>query len=154
MSDTTTYTEEDTYFTLEADGFGSSTFPVLNCGSADFASKSMTSYLRIGAVPGAEPGDELLDLLQHAGPPGDPVRDDFVHDTTNGQSFTTARTETEANASGNREVLFIDDVRDHSDDATVAGHHLSKHQRQLESAKLKTRGGWRERCFCSAWWRD
>ncbi len=52
MADSTC-TEMDTYFTLRVDGFATSDVPGLT-------GDTMSSYLRIGAVPNVdEPGDEL-----------------------------------------------------------------------------------------------
>jgi len=129
LMDGTSPTETDAlrsvgnYLLLKVPDFADSDFPNL-----DATKTKMTSYLRLGANPTqpdnqgqeeqvVEPGDELLEHLKAAGPPGDP---------------------TDPN---NRNVFFIDDVRYR---VPNDGHNLAAAGRQAESAKLFSRGGWRD----------
>ena len=97
--------------------FAESEFPTIDeAAGPGFATKSMTSYLRLGAASPSwetEPGGELLKYANACGQPGDPVLDKEEGDAGAGEAIV-----------GNRDVPFIDDVRNR--DPGDPGHGLTK----------------------------
>lgn len=126
---------------------------------------TMTSFLRLGTFDyETEPPNAraLLKLIHQAGPAGNPALSSnaaWAFDP-NTQEFPAAppfkpRTAPEAKTAGNRDVFFLDDVRMRDVDVAerdstaitadqIKGHGLTRLQRQEESARLYSRGGWRD----------
>jgi hypothetical protein len=132
------------------------------------AVESLSSFLRLGAFDIATETDrskQLLALIHQAGPSGDPARGDHQAGSS-GDAWAWADTDpfsqvpplqprsTSAPAAkaGNHDVFFLEDVRKRDidvvttaiADADVSGNGLTMIQRQSESARLYSRGGWRD----------
>lgn len=136
------------------------------CRNPDAVQEIMTSFLRLGMFDyEAEPpkARDLLKVIHQAGPPGDPrlehpanttppfdwdpEKDDFLT-APPFQARTTTKPATKA-ATG--DCFFLDDTRTRDidvnpniADSSIVGHGLTKDQRQAESARLYSRGGWRD----------
>ena len=80
------------------------------------------SYLRIGATPGAEPGDDLADLVKAV-------------DLSNAKDEAA---KLKARAAASFEGAFLDDARTRDDDSP------SPDARTAVTAKLRTQSGWRD----------
>ena len=168
LGDETSFTNKALF--LKVPDYTVDTFEQSRAGAA---TESLSSFLRLGAFDFASETDrakELLSLIHQAGPPGDPARGNHLqssdqdawawNDGSDGSApdaFTSAppfqpRTATAlATDAGNRDVFFLDDVRKRDinvvptvPDDGIVGNGLSMAQRQIESAKLYTRGGWRD----------
>lgn len=130
--------------------------------SPDAVEAIMNSFLRLGAFDYAvEPpkAKELLNLIHQAGPPGDPARTEKYGaaweadpDFLKAPPFQPRASATDAANAGNGDVFFFDDVRIRDVDvvgpsiaeSSIKGHGLTMEQRQAESARLYSRGGWRD----------
>ena len=110
-------------------GGGSGTLSRLIIKVPGYDGNSATSYLRLGAVPsGEEPGANLAELI-------DPAEAFIDDDRDRGGVSAAARAAAEAiNAK----------LNDASDPDNSGGHGLPKGARKEESARLHTKGGWRD----------
>lgn len=110
-------------------GGGSGTLSRLIIKVPGYDGNSATSYLRLGAVPsGEEPGANLAELI-------DPAEAFIDDDRDRGGVSAAARAAAEAiNAK----------LNDDSDPDNSGGHGLPKGARKEESARLHTKGGWRD----------
>lgn len=149
------------YLLVKVPDYGDGTFETRD---GPVSQVTMTSYLRLGTFDWSQESalaKKLLKLLPQTGIAGNPDRGDAKHypdfdfdaDVNSFEDMPPVKLVTEgksATTTGNREVFFIDDVRTRAQDHTglgVAddpGHGLTQAQRQLESARLYSRGGWRD----------
>ena len=151
---TTTTTTTGTHMLFLVPDFANGVFEVAE-NVADATVNTMTSYLRLGSFDyndESTKAKELLDLIPQVTASTDP----------NASASTTAVTELNSGTAG---AIFVDDVRtrpidtgtgsndlnadygSYSETLTLAddpGHKLSKTQRQAESDRLYSRGGWRD----------
>lgn len=139
----------------------------------DSSNRKLTSFLRLGAFDiddEPESAKKLLKLIHQAGPPGNPARGNnqspfYVPGSgSSTEAFDSDKhgfldvpplqprdegADNKASAAGNRDVFFVDDVRVRPQDVTGLttddpGHGLTMSLRQAESARLYSRGGWRD----------
>jgi hypothetical protein len=153
-------TEQGSYMLVKVPDYTDGLFEKRQDASGDLVSEqaTMTSYLRLGSfdwTKESEPAKELLRVIPQAGSPGDPRRGDdalypaFDFSTINSfDDFPGVKAlidNKDLSKIGNREAFFLDDVRTRAADLTTdPGHGLTIAQRVRESARLYTRGGWRD----------
>jgi hypothetical protein len=149
------------YLLVKVPDYGDGTFETRTGPKTEV---TMTSYLRLGTFDWSQESvlaKQLLKLLPQTGIAGNPLRGDDTHypgfdyDTSvnSFEDLPPVKGVTEgkdAKTTGNRETFFIDDVRTRAQDhaslsiADDPGHGLTQAQRQMESARLYSRGGWRD----------
>ncbi len=136
---------DDAYLLLKVPDFGNTTWVNATAeeGGIDGTQPSTTtlqSFLRLGAFDYAsEPpaAKELLKVIPKGNPASNPSSADPATNIMPGvDGFPTG-------------IIFVDDIRDRAQDKGLTvgddpDHGLTKTARQAESAKLYSRGGWRD----------